>query len=290
MALDPTDTRNGRILTFVPYSSYELEFLKAHPEAMGYEFADLCVGEEFQYIDQDKVCAHCEGLAACPYHGYRIEFQVNQDMRFVGKRYQMCQPKAVENRDRVFEILSARAKTPKKYRHSTLTDFDPRGNAVALTVMRTFLDGKSVTLYGGRGCGKTMLTTIFVNKMLRDGRKVQFETVPTMLESLRRGMDDGTLKQLRDELIATETLVLDDLGAEALTPWTMEQLFIIINARYNDERQLLVTSNLAPAEMRKRWAAVPGDVGERIYSRLSEMTTFAEVAGDDRRLTPNGTR
>lgn len=285
MALDPEDSRNGRIPTFVPYLRYELEFLKAHPEAMGYRFADLYVGEERQYIEQDQVCAHCEGLAACPFRGYRIEYHIDHDIKFVGKHYQMCQPKAVENRDRVFEILSARAKTPKKYRHSTLTDFDPKGNAIALTAMRTFLDGKSVTLYGGRGCGKTMLTTIFVNKMLRDGRKVQFETVPTMLEALRRGMDDGTLKQLRDELINAETLVLDDLGAEAQTPWTMEQLFIIVNSRYNDERQLLVTSNLAPSEMRRRWATVPGDVGERIYSRLSEMTTFVEVNGSDRRLS-----
>ena len=54
-----------------------------------------------------------------------------------------------------------------------------------------------------------------------------------------------------DRLAAVDLLHIDDLGAEHRTEWVLEQLYTIINTRYEDERSTIVTSNLGPRRARR---------------------------------------
>jgi DNA replication protein DnaC len=79
-----------------------------------------------------------------------------------------------------------------------------------------------------------------------------------------------------DRLAAADLLHIDDLGAEHRTDWVLEQLYTIINARYEDERSTLVTSNLGRDEL-------AAQLGERIVSRLEGMCEILPFFGGDAR-------
>ncbi len=61
-----------------------------------------------------------------------------------------------------------------------------------------------------------------------------------------------------------DLLHIDDLGAENRTDWVLEQLYSIVNARYESERAIVATTNLMPDELTER-------LGARTVSRLVEI-------------------
>jgi DNA replication protein DnaC len=69
---------------------------------------------------------------------------------------------------------------------------------------------------------------------------------------------------LVDRLAGVDLLHLDDVGAERQTEWVLEQLYSIVNARYEDQKAVVVTTNLDPDELATQ-------IGKRTVSRLIEM-------------------
>ncbi len=99
-------------------------------------------------------------------------------------------------------------------------------------------------LTGSYGCGKTHLAAAVVNEQLKRGSAALFVVVPDLLDHLRAGIgnDDG----VEERLVAVRDaplLVLDDLGAEAATPWANEKLYRILNHRYNAGLPTVITTN-----------------------------------------------
>lgn len=70
---------------------------------------------------------------------------------------------------------------------------------------------------------------------------------------------------------------IDDLGAAKTTEWTEEVTYRLVNHRYEHQLPTVFTSNATPKELGER-------VGERVASRLMEMTQRVVIKGSDRRL------
>jgi DNA replication protein DnaC len=73
-------------------------------------------------------------------------------------------------------------------------------------------------------------------------------------------------------------LILDDLGTEKVSDWVLQSMYQIINARYVQMRQTVITSNHSLEELRSR-------IGDRIPSRIAEMCEVFELRGKDRRVS-----
>ncbi len=73
-------------------------------------------------------------------------------------------------------------------------------------------------------------------------------------------------------------LLLDDLGAAKTSEWTEELTYRLINHRYEHMLPTLITTNLPTAELRTA-------LGDRVASRLAEMTERVVLTGPDRRRT-----
>jgi DNA replication protein DnaC len=71
-------------------------------------------------------------------------------------------------------------------------------------------------------------------------------------------------------------LILDDLGAARTSEWVEEITYRLINRRYNLMLPTLITTNLAMGDLRAQ-------LGDRVASRLAEMTTRVTFAPVDRR-------
>ena len=118
-----------------------------------------------------------------------------------------------------------------------------------------------------------------------------------MLRETFRDDAPFSLSQLVDKLCSVDLLHIDDVGAEQTTPWVLEQLYTVVNTRYEDRRSLILTTNLIE-EARRRPAHVPEEewddradaelrkqIGDRTVSRLYEMCGDPlPMFGNDRRL------
>jgi DNA replication protein DnaC len=81
---------------------------------------------------------------------------------------------------------------------------------------------------------------------------------------------------LLEQLKRVDLLHIDDVGAEKTSPWVLEQLYSIVNSRYEDERAIMITTNLERAELAEQ-------INERTVSRLEEMCEILPLSGSDRR-------
>jgi DNA replication protein DnaC len=149
-------------------------------------------------------------------------------------------------------------------------------------------EGRGLWLVGDVGTGKTTLAMIISKAALEAGHTVAVYSLPRLLNLIRDeiGQETGLL-DLLDQLAAVDLLHIDDLGAQHTTPWRLEQLYSIVDARYQASRALVATTNLMPDELARQMAgrgspAYEGDgtrahseateqVGKRIVSRLIEM-------------------
>jgi DNA replication protein DnaC len=118
-----------------------------------------------------------------------------------------------------------------------------------------------LVLTGGYGSGKTHLAAAIGNHRLKLGDPPLFVVVPDLLDDLRATFASNSLTTFDRrfyEIRTTPLLVLDDLGAQSMTPWVQEKLFQLFDYRYAAELPTVIT--IASDALDK--------VDPRIHSRL----------------------
>ncbi|WP_160050732.1 ATP-binding protein [Nocardiopsis sp. FR4] len=138
----------------------------------------------------------------------------------------------------------------------------------------------SLMLWGTTGSGKTHQAYGALRQIAESG-PARFGVVAVSFPDLYAALRPGTSDPMERErtmrrVMQTPHLLLDDLGTTKDSAWTEETTYRIINHRYNRCLPLILTSNEPPG-------ALPDLVGDRIASRLIEMTTRVEISGADRR-------
>jgi DNA replication protein DnaC len=127
--------------------------------------------------------------------------------------------------------------------------------------------GRGLWLMGDVGTGKTTLAMLVSRAARMAGRSVAIYSLPRLLSELRKTFDESadlSYLQLMDSLIEVDLLHIDDVGAEKTSDWVLEQLYAIVNGRYEDERAVVLTTNLDPPALEEQ-------IGVRTVSRLLEM-------------------
>jgi DNA replication protein DnaC len=122
--------------------------------------------------------------------------------------------------------------------------------------------GRGLWFKGGIGTGKTTLAMIVSKAAIEAGRTVVVYSLPRLLGVIRDSIssEQGMMRFL-DRLAAVDLLHIDDLGAENRTDWVLEQLYTIVNSRYENERAMIVTTNVEDDDL-------PEQLGDRVVSRL----------------------
>jgi DNA replication protein DnaC len=178
---------------------------------------------------------------------------------------------------------------PKKFRgvsfdRKPIVDLDP----FVLRPVRAFVEdvernvdaGRGMWFMGDIGTGKTSLAMLVSLAAERAGKSVAVYPVTRLLSEIKDTYDSastGSYMSLFRRLCSVDVLHLDDLGVEKRTDWVLEQLYSIVNERWQDERSIVVTSNIMDLdELREQ-------VGARTVSRLQEMCEVYPVMGADLR-------
>ena len=140
-------------------------------------------------------------------------------------------------------------------------------------------DGTGIWLCGSAGTGKTSLAMLVSKTALEAGHSVAIYSMPRLLARIRRTYDADSSEEgylaFFDRLTSVDLLHIDDLGAEKRTDWVLEQLYAIVDRRYEERRSIVVTTNLDTDELREQ-------IGERTVSRLLQMCDMEKpLFGDD---------
>src|ERR687895_1010081 len=149
----------------------------------------------------------------------------------------------------------------------------------AAAVRERLDEGRGIWFAGQVGTGKTTLAMLVSKAAMEADRTVAIYSLPRLLGLLRDSFDDDsrfTLNELITRLSEVDLLHVDDVGAEQTSPWVLEQLYAIVNTRYEDGRAILLTTNLPDDELKAQ-------IGHRTVSRLNEMCHVLLLYGDDQR-------
>ena len=185
---------------------------------------------------------------------------------------------------------SLSAVVPRRFRgvsfdRAPVVDMDPS----VVREVRRYVEAVEGNLDGGRGLwftgdvgtGKTTLAMLVSRAALDAGHSVAIYSLPRLLAEIRKTFDedaDRSYLGLLERLTSVDLLHIDDVGAERTSEWVLEQLYAIVNARYEDERAMVITTNLDHAELRDQ-------IGERTVSRLIEICGDPlPLYGHDRRM------
>lgn len=151
-----------------------------------------------------------------------------------------------------------------------------------------------IGLIGGVGTGKTFQMLCVMVAHIEEEMKYMSEqfgaepvqektirkhflSVPDILRQIKDEFDSPDAPRIMDSLMSRKILFLDDLGAEKASDWVKEQLYVVINERYNWQKPIMFTSNLEMKEIAEHY-------GDRFASRLAEMCEIEKLRGEDRRM------
>jgi DNA replication protein DnaC len=203
---------------------------------------------------------------------------------------------AYDCRCRPQRLAQARARSlsaviPRRYRdvafeRAPVTEIEPQVVAAtrryANRIDEQLSAGRGLWFMGPVGTGKTTLAMLVSKAALKAGRSVAIYSLPRLLNEIRETAHGAERSHvdLLDRLTAVDLLHIDDVGAERTTDWVLEELYSIVNARYEDQRSMVITTNITDAE------ELRAQITARTVSRLAEMCDQLPVDGHDRRMDP----
>jgi DNA replication protein DnaC len=211
------------------------------------------------------------------------------------------------------QTLLTGARIPRRYEHCELGSYTtdlPGANpslALALISASKFAqeydprEGAGLLIIGKIGTGKTHLAVGIIKELINKGIPCLFYDYRELLKEIQNSYNTTVQTTELDVLrpvFETDVLVLDELGAVKPTEWVGDTVSLILNARYNDNRTTIITtnlpnlkkgtykSNLIPsskeaAEQAMQDATLGDRIGEPMRSRLHEMCRIIELDGDD---------
>jgi DNA replication protein DnaC len=136
------------------------------------------------------------------------------------------------------------------------------------TLDERLAEGRGLWLMGDVGTGKTALAMLVSKATAEAGRSVAIYSLPRLLARIRRTYDadagEGSYLDFFGRLTSVDLLHIDDLGAEKRSDWVLEQLYAIVDERYQAQRSIVVTTNLEVDDLEEQ-------IGPRTVSRLAEI-------------------
>lgn len=168
-----------------------------------------------------------------------------------------------------------------------LNGISPRKNIKQiLSHIKDFIDNlnlsetKSLLFTGNTGVGKTFLSSCIAKKLTEMGFNVVYETAANVCELMDTEKfgkasvvsDRNTVKNL----YSADLLIIDDLGTEFRTQYTLSALYELLNSRLINNKKMIINTNLSIKELKDLYS-------ERIFSRFLGHFNILEFIGEDLR-------
>ncbi len=203
-------------------------------------------GYKADYLDPPYTCPHCKdtglqegALCSCYLSLLSEELAAESGMGNLLKK-------------QTFSAFDLEKYSDKKAPGETIS---PRKNMqTILSVCQSFVrDFKTRTdnllFYGNPGLGKTFLSSAIANALLEKGVSVLYQSAAGITDILSDARfkhgESETGAFLKEQLLKTDLLIIDDLGTEFINSMTDADIFYIVNSRILAEKSTIISTNLS---------------------------------------------
>ncbi len=222
-------------------------------------------------------------LGVCDGSGFEVDEQTNTARDCACRAQRVANARAHRLRDRVprryMDLSWDRHPLTQLARDPLNGDSVRRVRRYCTDIHTNLAEGRGLWLMGHTGTGKTTLGYMIAATASQTQHSVLSFNAVALLNRIRATFDAAS-RETTDEVIATlaevELLHIEDLRVVRPTEWVLEQLYLIVNARYEERRAIVFTSDVdsdadGPLELPHPRAALEPHVGTRTFSRLLEM-------------------
>ena len=137
----------------------------------------------------------------------------------------------------------------------------------------------NLLFYGNPGSGKSFLSYCIAKELLDAGFLVLYKTSDELISDLKEIRFNNNSK-LEETLIDCDLLIIDDLGAEQKSEFSITEFFNLLNKKLLKNKKMLISTNLLLPNITQVYS-------ERIYSRLIGEFKLCKFYSDDIRITLN---
>ncbi len=146
---------------------------------------------------------------------------------------------------------------------------------------------KGLYLYGSFGSGKSYIISALLNELSNKNIKVVSIYFPTLILKLKESFGNNDMSFMEDLLYA-DVLLIDDLGAEANSSWSRDEILgSILQTRMDNNLSTFITSNFSKKDLEEHFASTNKSydriAAARIMERIDELTTELELVSENRR-------
>ncbi len=140
-------------------------------------------------------------------------------------------------------------------------------------------DSGNILMYGGAGLGKTYLCNCIAKELSRQGFNVILSSAYNIFEMISKNKFNYRSDFSTDinRYYDCDLLIMDDLGTEFVTEYTISALFDIINYRLTQNKPTIINANLSLQDMSTRYS-------DRIVSRLLTFRHLLFLGNDIRAM------
>lgn len=138
---------------------------------------------------------------------------------------------------------------------------------------------ENLFFYGNAGLGKTFLSHCIAKELLQTAHTVLYLTSYELFEILGKSIlkEDQPEFSSPEHILTCDLLIIDDLGTELATAFTLSKLSTCINERFLNHRSTIISTNF-------RLTEISSVYGERNWSRILSAYSLLHFFGEDIRL------
>jgi DNA replication protein DnaC len=234
-------------------------------------------------------------LGACDGSGFLIDAETNTAQDCACRAQRIANARARRLRDRVprryIDLSWERHPLTQIAQDPVNADSVRKVKRFCTDIHRNLAEGNGLWLMGHTGTGKTTLGYMIAAAATRTQHSVLSFNAVALLNRIRATFDPDsreTTDEVIDVLANVELLHIEDLRVVRPTEWVLEQLYLIINARYEGRRSIVFTSDIDSDEdgpLMPNPRELEEHVGKRTFSRLMEICGDpVAILGQDKRL------
>ncbi|WP_419955987.1 primosomal protein DnaI [Neobacillus niacini] len=227
-------------------------FLTEHENELNQHSIEKSMSKLYEYTQQSKECNRCESLDGCInfMKGYHPDLVLVRNS--IDVVYKRCPRKVMADEQKKNQKLIKSLYVPRDILEATFEDFEgdlgrlDAGDRAATFLMNyeAGLKPKGLYLYGKFGVGKSFLLGAIANELAKKQIPTMIVYVPELLREMKSAIGDSTLNEKIEALKKEPILMLDDIGAEAVSSWTRDEVLgPILQFRMLEKLPTFFTSN-----------------------------------------------
>ncbi|MGM0124135.1 primosomal protein DnaI [Enterococcus sp. AZ194] len=270
-------------------------FLTEHKDKLTEEDIEKSYAKLYEFVQEKRKYKLNDPTMIAP--GYEPQLMLNfhyVDVTYVPTEALIARRRQEEIKSRIHAM-----DMPKDIRNASFNTFDnTSGRGEALSAALDFVEGysadkkafhKGLYLVGSFGIGKTYLLGAIAGELAIKGFSTTLVHFPTFAVEMKQAIGKDQVAEKLDAVKKSQVLMIDDIGADAMSSWIRDEVFgVILQYRMQEQLPTFFSSNFSMEELEDHLSVTQrGDEeplkAKRIMERIRYLTKEVWMSGKNRR-------